>query len=423
VDAVRAVNPVLAARCLTESGIAIPDDVKKQTQDTLLREMSDLRVHLRYRIAAGDALGNLGDPRLQALEVDGTRILLPPFVEIPAGKFKMGTGSWEAFQLARRGWTWVTNELPRHTVDVPTFYIAQFPVTNAEYACFIRAGGYHNENYWRTEAARQWRRGEGESGALKEYMQIWRAVKQNPKLLEQARRARVAAREVSMWAQLAQMSEEEVRTFFGKTLTERRRDQPAFWDDVTANNPAQPVVGITWYEAMAYCAWLSDMFKVSGFKLKVWRKGQLETLNLEPGTFQFRLPTEAEWEKAARGTRGWKYPWGNQWGAARANTDESHILRTTPVGIYPNGATPEGVFDLAGNVGDWTSTRFAKYPYRNDGREDPEGEELRVVRGGSVLNNEYLVRCAFRLRLIPDLRSGDQGVRVVLSPISDSELW
>jgi formylglycine-generating enzyme required for sulfatase activity len=421
VDAVRAVNPVLAARCLTESGIAIPDDVKKQTQDTLLREMSDLRVHLRYRIAAGDALGNLDDPRLQALEVDGTRILLPPFVEIPAGKFKMGTGSWEAFQLVRRGWTWVTNELPHHTVDVPTFYIAQFPVTNAEYACFIRAGGYHNENYWRTEAARQWRRGEGESGALKEYMQIWQAIKQNPKLLEQLRRAGVAARQVSGWEQVAQMSEEEVRTFFGKTFTERRRDQPAFWDDVTANNPAQPVVGITWYEAMAYCAWLTEKLKGKSEKFKVWRSGKVDFI-LPSSSFILRLPTEAEWEKAARGTRGWKYPWGNQWGAARANTDESHTLRTTPVGIYPNGATPEGVFDLAGNVWEWCQTKWTENYQNYTEDNDPEGDSARVVRGGSG-NLEFFVRCAFRFRVNPDDWSGNRGVRVVLSPISDSGLW
>lgn len=216
----------------------------------------------------------------------------------------------------------VTNELPRHQVDVPTFYIAQFPVTNAEYACFIHAGGYANEKYWQTEAARQWLRGEGESGALKQWLEIWRAIKQNPKLLEQMRRAGLSAREVSAWEQLAQMDEEEVRATLSKPLVKRRRDQPAFWDDVTANNPAQPVVGVTWFEARAYCAWLTDKLKGKSEKLKVWRDGEI--------TFILRLPTEAEWEKAARGTRGWKYPWGNQWDAERANTDESHTLRATP---------------------------------------------------------------------------------------------
>jgi formylglycine-generating enzyme required for sulfatase activity len=420
VAAVRAVNPVLAARCLTESGIAAQDEVKRQTQDALLREMSDLRVHLRYRIAAGDALGNLGDPRWQELDANGTRVLVPPFVEIPAGKFQMGTGTWEAIQLARRGLTWVTNELPRHAVDVPAFYLAQFPVTNAEYACFIHAGGYADEKYWQTEAARQWLRGEGESGALKQVLEIWRAIKQNPKQLEQLRRAGVSAREVSQWEQLAQMDEEEVRAALSKPLVERRRDQPAFWDDLTANNPSQPVVGVTWFEARAYCAWLTEQLRMARGELRIANSAQ--SIAIPNSQLVIRLPTEAEWEKSARGTRGWKYPWGNRWDAERANTDESHTLRATPVGIYPNGATPDKIFDLAGNVWEWTSTRFAKYPYRNDDRENPAGEDARVVRGGSFGNLENNVRCAFRSGNLPVHYGRYLGVRVVLSPISDSGL-
>jgi formylglycine-generating enzyme required for sulfatase activity len=418
-DAVRAVNPVLAARCLTESGVAIPDDAKKQTQDALLGEMSDLRVHLRYRIAAGDALGNLGDPRFQEMDANGTRILLPPFVEIPAGTFKMGTGVLEAVGLLARGFLPVQLELPRHTVDVPSFYIAQYPVTNAEYACFIHAGGYANGAYWKTEAARAWRRGEGESGALKQYLQIWQAI-QNPKQLAALERM-VSSAQANQLDQIAKMSEDEVRAFFKKDLSDRRRDQPAYWDDTSANNLAQPVVGINWFEANAYCAWMTEQFQISDIRLQIEKqlglgpKSEIKNLKLE-----IRLPTEAEWEKAARGTRGWKYPWGNQWDAHRANTDESHTIRATPVGIYPNGATPEKAYDLAGNVGEWTSTMYHKYPYQKDDRENPEGEDARVVRGGSFGYTSRLSRCAYRLLGFPGDLLRYLGLRVVLSPI---RLW
>ena len=417
-DAVRAINPVLAARCLTESGIAIPDDAKKQTQDALLGEMNNLAVHLRYRIAAGDALGNLGDPRLQEVDANGTRILLPPFVEIPGGKFKMGTGNWEAIQLSARGLTWVTNEVPQHRVEVPPFYIAQFPVTNAEYACFIRAGGYANETYWQTEAACAWRRGEqSESPTLKQWLPIWQAYQKNPKQILDILGRNLNSAQLSTAEEILKLSEDALRKKLSEMDSKRPLDRPAFWEDASANNPSQPVVGVTWFEANAYCVWLTEQLRMASVELRI--VNSTRPIAIPNSQFAIRLATEAEWEKAARGTRGWKYPWGNQWDATRVNTDESHTIRTTPVGIYPHGATPEKVLDLAGNVWEWTSTLFAKYPYRDDGRENPEGDDRRVVRGGSfdLSGASRDARCAFRNHYDPVGFSRDQGLRLVLSPI------
>jgi len=317
--------------------------------------------------------------------VEGQRVLLPPLVHIPAGPFRMGSGRLHVLRLALRGFTWARDELPRHTLHLPAFLIGRFPVTNAEYGCFVVAGGYREERYWPTAQARAWLRGEEvESGALKEQMDMWRAIRENPALLEQARRAGWSPREVAVWERLAEMEEGEVRQVFGRFYADRPRDRPAFWDDERHANPAQPVVGVTWYEALAYANWLTERLKVADCRLRVWRDGQPETWDLNPETIEVRLPTEAEWEKAARVGRGWIYPWGNRWDVERANTWEGHVLRPTPVGVYPGGTTPEGVHDLSGNVWEWTSSLYRPYPYRpDDGREDPEAEGRRVVRGGS----------------------------------------
>ena len=135
-----------------------------------------------------------------------------------------------------------------------------------------------------------------------------------------------------------------------------------------------PVVQISWYDALAFCKWL----------------------NQETGK-PYRLPSEAEWEKAARRTDGRIYPWGDQWDASRCNAWEGGKRDTAPVGAYPRGASPYGVLDMAGNVWEWTSSLYKPYPYDpRDGREDPEADGRRVLRGGSFYSDQGLVRCAFR---------------------------
>ena len=171
---------------------------------------------------------------------------------------------------------------------------------------------------------------------------------------------------------------------------------PATWNDDAFNNPAQPVVGISWYEARAYCAWLSA------------QTGQ-----------SYRPPTEAEWEAAARGRAGRRYAYGDDFDAARCNTFETHVRRTTPIGVFPGGATPEGLVDMTGNSWDWTSSLYRPYPYEiHDGREDPAAEDRRVVRGGSWDFARSLARAAFRLVYAPDFRVSSLGFRVArASPI------
>jgi formylglycine-generating enzyme required for sulfatase activity len=164
--------------------------------------------------------------------------------------------------------------------------------------------------------------------------------------------------------------------------------EPRFWQDAAFNNPSQPLVGVCWYEAMAYAAWLAAV------------AGQ-----------PYRLPSEPEWEWAAR--RGGRlYPWVGGWDAGRLNSleGELRVMRTTPLGAYPQGATPDGLYDLAGNVWEWTATRYVEYPYNvEDGLEDGAATGLRVMRGGGWAANRKMVRCACRHRLDPRFRNNNGG--------------
>ena len=176
------------------------------------------------------------------------------------------------------------------------------------------------------------------------------------------------------------------------------------------------MVGVTWFEARAYCAWLEEKLRVSNSVLRVLRNGEAEAPRLDPGAFQVRLPSEAEWEIAARGRSGRQYPWGCRWWAGRANTWEGHVLRPTPVGVYPRGRTPDQIADMAGNVWEWTRSVYDAYPYDPaDGREALDAEGYRVLRGGSWFNNRRYARCASRGGSIPADFGSSLGFRVVVS--------
>ena len=406
--AVHAVNPVLAGRCLLENNLSGLTATVAAVQQRLLADLGDRAVHLRARVAAGDVLGRLGDPRWQEIFVDGERVRVPPLVAAPAGVGWMGSDWFTVWRLTRQG-IQAADERPRHRVALPRFWIGQFPVTNAEYACFIEAGGYRNTTYWHSAAARAWLAGEEmESATVRDLMETWQWLRDTPGELQRRRRAGWNPRAVATWQQLLQMPEAEVRAIFARQYGDRPNDRPAYWDDERLAAPSSPVVGVNWFEASAYAAWLDNRLRAAQ------AAGLLPADTLPPG-YAVRLPSEAEWERAARGTAGRAYPWGCGWQGSRANTWEEHLLRTSPVGAFPEGATPEGIHDLAGNVWEWTTTRYRPYPYRRDEREDPEAEGLPVVRGGSWNGSRRDVRCAYRGRNDRGEFFNSIGFRVVVS--------
>jgi formylglycine-generating enzyme required for sulfatase activity len=189
---------------------------------------------------------------------------------------------------------------------------------------------------------------------------------------------------------------------------------PSEWD----KKKDCPVENIAWINAMKYCKWLDNLLKAE-----------------LPSDLILRLPTEAEWEKAARGADGREYPWGNDFDESKCCTpsfdledeedeededglwhDLDDIEDTTPVGTYsPQGDSLYGCADMSRNVWEWTHSLYRPYPYNNkDGREDEKVTGDRVIRGGSCYDNN--VRCACRYTYNYNNYFDAVGFRICLAP-------
>jgi len=297
------------------------------------------------------------------------------------------------FCLVPKGPFWMGDEKELHRNDCLNYdyWISRHPVTNAQFNEFVQAGGYKIERYWpEAKAAKVWKDGQ---------VKAWNDDK--PRLQPHD---------------------------FGSPF----------------NLPNHPVVGITWYEMLAFTRWLTEMGRE-----KKWLGEKM----------QIDLPSEAEWEKAARGGEEIlpsrriisldkiraehytieprmknekpqrRYPWSDDADSNRANYDETKIGATSVVGCFPQGASPYGCEDLSGNVWEWTrslwgksySTPDFKYPYDpNDNRENLEASRdiLRVLRGGSFGWDASGVRCAYRGGFSPNSRSRLGGFRLSARPLS-----
>lgn len=248
------------------------------------------------------------------------------YVYVPGGPFAMGDNFGEG----------AGRERPVHTVDVSSFYIGKYEVTNAQWRRFRDDPGYDDATFW-------------PGGRV------------------------VPKTQVPYWT--------DARNHGGAT--------PASDD--------YPVIGVNWDSAVAYCRWLSA------------KTGKT-----------YRLPAEAEWEKAARGTDQRRYPWGNSMGRSQANYAGALPYDTvSPVGSS-GPPSPYGAYDMAGNVMEWCADWYSRDYYSVSPRKDPSGPEAgayRVVRGGSFFTEPFDLRSAARSAAWPSVQAHRMiGFRAVREP-------
>lgn len=386
ITAVAKSNLPLAGRCLAEvKGRDNLNPLAENLRNDLLNRQRSTHAHLRARIDAGLALGEIGHPELrpQQFTFEGREVwaILPPMQEIPAGEFLFGSdpNDKDAYN---------NEKTTERKMTLPAFSVGRYPVTNAEFKHFLDADGYKDDRWWTPEGL-TWKQGgvNAHEGALQEWLDYRIQVK-NFGVDKAAKQFSWTPGTHEFWAEVTALGDEAAQERARK-IFDRPFDRPGYWDDPALSSPGRPVVGINWYEASAYCKWLTAI------------TGK-----------EFRLPTEFEWERAARGEDGRAYPWGNEFDPRKCNSVEGQIYRTTPIGLFPNGVSPHGVFDSSGNVYEWTGSWYKAYSGQAVDLRDDYGEKYRTVRGGSWGSDRRVVRCAYRLRDVPDLFYDSLGFRL-----------
>ena len=273
-----------------------------------------------------------------------------PFHEVPAGPFWMGCAKHDqdAYDDEKPGFE---NRLDHG------YFLARYPVSNVQYREFLKAGGYQKERFWPEAVAdKSWKEG-------------------------------------------------KVRVWSDDWVTSAEANGPPFESD------NHPVVGVSWYEAMAFCHWLTEILKESkGTESEVKKR-------LRSG-WQVTLPSEAEWEKAARGATDQRvYSWEGGADPNRGNFDETGIGSTSALGCFPLGRSPFDCEDMSGNAWEWCSTPWQEnYEGYVNVAKITQNEQTRVVRGGAFFFDSQDVRCSCRDGFRASYRSNNFGFRVCVCP-------
>jgi formylglycine-generating enzyme required for sulfatase activity len=305
-------------------------------------------------LASGMALSS------EVLAADQT--LVDGMVLIPAGEFKMGSNKEENVAMWRDANALnpygfndrlYVDERPMHKVTLPAFMIDKYEVTNAQYREFVISTRHRVPFMWA-------RNGYNLGDEYLSYLPL--------KDLRQ-----IAIDKFNLDMDVTMMTQKALLSELQKIQTAR---------------DSMPVAAVTWFDAGNFCKWS--------------RK---------------RLPTEAEWEKAARGPDGFEYPWGNKWDPTKINTmSEDDEAPYSPVGSYPGDVSPYGVFDMAANVAEWVEDWYDAYPGAEPSDIKFFGKTQRVVRGGMASSGHYdslsvVFRSAKRTHLLPNTALIDLGFR------------
>ena len=333
------ITGIVAQELLCESNNSELLLFKERIQSWLRRYVCDKSIHYRLRFEIGNLLGRLGDDRPGVGIKRICNIEYPDikWVLIPAGISEFGSPEGHINSV--------------HSMNVDEFLISAFPITNEQFGLFVK-NGYTIKEYW-TDEGWAWVNGEDEKYFTNEI---------DGRYTEERRK------QYELW--------------LGSRHSDKRKE-PFWWQDHPWNISNRPVVGITWYEAVAYCNWMNIEC----------RQQLMSVLSAEDAKDALIcLPTLEEWEKAARGPKCTRYPWGNSldYKRVRANVDITGLNETCAVGIFAEGKSGYGVFDAAGNVYEWIATGVTQVELEKWCREKEnlEGKYERLVKGGSW-NMEY----------------------------------
>ena len=277
---------------------------------------------------------------------------------IPAGPFIMGSNKVDKDNVSGEYGNvkpWYLDEHPRHRVKIPAYYLEEHEVTNRQYLDYLTDGNSAMPEHWVKNGY------------------ILRLRKKGLQTVDIDRLRKLAANVFLIDKNTLAMSKEEIL-----------RDIDAKLDYMDK----LPVVNVTWEQADHYCHWAG-----------------------------LRLPNESEWEKAARGSEGQEYPWGNDWRSNISNTgSEQWDMDLAPIESYPEDRSPYGIYDMAGNVSEWIDDWYEKYR-GSDYDSENFGHKYRIVRGAGWGGGEghyalkLFQRGAYRWYLPPEGTYNDVGFR------------